>query len=128
MPENPTEEMRLRGENAALRARVAELESALLDVRAKAKESNRSDTLHGRDLVFSMPSQQGAYVARLRASLGEIESLAAAAGSVGEREADYDYETHRWTRKCPYGDVCSGCDARGYCTRMEPGERETNDG
>jgi hypothetical protein len=71
----------------ALRARAAELESALLDVRAKAKDSNRSDTLHGRDLVFSMTSQQGAYVARLRGALGEIEHLAAAAGSVGEREA-----------------------------------------
>lgn len=34
----------------------------------------------------------------------------------------YDYERHSWRGVCPYGDVCSGCDARGYCTRMEDRE------
>lgn len=34
----------------------------------------------------------------------------------------YDYLAHKWTGRCPYGDVCSGCDALGYCTRAEPRE------
>lgn len=32
----------------------------------------------------------------------------------------YDFVLRRWTGACPMGDVCSGCDALGYCSRMEP--------
>lgn len=31
----------------------------------------------------------------------------------------YDRGNHKWIGQCPHGDVCSGCDARGYCTREE---------
>lgn len=31
----------------------------------------------------------------------------------------YDRENRQWIPQCPYGDVCSGCDALGYCTRAE---------
>lgn len=30
----------------------------------------------------------------------------------------YDYVTNTWTPQCPYGDVCSGCDAAGKCSRV----------
>lgn len=34
----------------------------------------------------------------------------------------YDYEKHRWVPQCPYGDICSGCDAAGACSRApQPG-------
>ena len=32
----------------------------------------------------------------------------------------YDHHGHKWIGQCPYGDVCTGCDARGFCTREEP--------
>lgn len=32
---------------------------------------------------------------------------------------EYDYRMHKWVPQCPYGDVCSGCDVRGYCTMKE---------
>lgn len=35
------------------------------------------------------------------------------------RTAAYDFERHEWNPQCPHGDICTGCDARGYCTRME---------
>ncbi len=31
----------------------------------------------------------------------------------------YDFEKRAWVGQCPHGDVCSGCDALGYCTRAE---------
>lgn len=31
----------------------------------------------------------------------------------------YDRDRHAWVPQCPHGDVCTGCDARGYCTREE---------
>lgn len=34
-------------------------------------------------------------------------------------DAAYDFERHEWNPQCPHGDICTGCDARGYCTRME---------
>jgi hypothetical protein len=30
----------------------------------------------------------------------------------------YDYERNQWVPQCPYGDVCTGCDAAGRCTRV----------
>ncbi len=30
----------------------------------------------------------------------------------------YNYATNQWEPQCPHGDVCSGCDARGRCTRV----------
>lgn len=35
-------------------------------------------------------------------------------------ESTYNMELHRWEPQCPYGVMCSGCDAAGLCTRMEP--------
>lgn len=31
----------------------------------------------------------------------------------------YDRRTRQWVGRCPHGDDCTGCDARGYCTREE---------
>lgn len=35
-----------------------------------------------------------------------------------EPGARYDYERNKWVPQCPYGDVCTGCDAAGRCTRV----------
>jgi len=29
----------------------------------------------------------------------------------------YDHERNEWIPQCPYGDVCSGCDVNGKCSR-----------
>lgn len=29
----------------------------------------------------------------------------------------YDHDANKWVPQCPYGDVCSGCDAAGECSR-----------
>lgn len=36
----------------------------------------------------------------------------------GENRATYNHRLHRWKPRCPFGDVCTGCDAQGYCSRM----------
>jgi hypothetical protein len=32
-------------------------------------------------------------------------------------EPYYDVARNQWVRQCPHGDVCTGCDAVGRCTR-----------
>lgn len=32
----------------------------------------------------------------------------------------YDYAEDRWDPQCPHGDLCTGCDAEGRCSRMYP--------
>jgi hypothetical protein len=29
----------------------------------------------------------------------------------------YDHEARKWVPQCPYGDICTGCDAAGECAR-----------
>jgi hypothetical protein len=60
-----------------------------------------------------------------RALLARLDGLAADARrlaevlSAREEGTHYDHEMHQWVGQCPHGDVCTGCDARGYCTREE---------
>jgi hypothetical protein len=49
-----------------------------------------------------------------RRALAAIEQISTdALGSL----AVYDFAAHRWNPRCPFGDACSVCDARGLCTR-----------
>jgi len=69
---------------------------------------------------------------RVSPQIRPASSVVPGSGSVGAGEehtfgaptrpdatAAYDFERHQWRGQCPYGDDCSGCDPRGYCTRME---------
>jgi hypothetical protein len=33
------------------------------------------------------------------------------------RQPYYDHEAHQWVPQCPHGDICTGCDAAGVCSR-----------
>ena len=48
-----------------------------------------------------------------------IHRIARRVLSAREEGTHYDHEMHQWVGQCPHGDVCTGCDARGYCTREE---------
>lgn len=38
-----------------------------------------------------------------------------------ERETpSYEPDSNTWAPCCPHGDICTGCDALGACTRMAP--------
>lgn len=37
--------------------------------------------------------------------------------SAREGRPRYDHDAHTWVPQCPYGDICSGCDAAGECSR-----------
>lgn len=34
-----------------------------------------------------------------------------------EPRPHYDHARHAWVPQCPYGDICTGCDAAGECAR-----------
>jgi hypothetical protein len=41
--------------------------------------------------------------------------------------AHYDIASNQWVPQCPYGDVCTGCDAAGRCSRAPRQARDERD-
>lgn len=79
----------------------------------------------GAPSPFAIPDSA---LAAIKAADEERERSLEAARAAGaearqRRESDgeptYDPLTGRWTPSCPFGDLCSGCDAIGKCSRME---------
>lgn len=80
-----------------------------------AAEKLRSGSIAGHDLI-------GVVSNIMQDETVQASERAKAAALIGDKAGDdlpvYDLEQHRWSPRCPFGDVCTGCDAARRCSRV----------